>query len=65
MKDISTSIVALLIAVFMLGTLFYFLWNWLAPVYLYMLPAVYLNIPYFHCIGIVLLLGVINKVVIK
>ena len=34
---------------------FYFLWNWLAPVYFYFLPKIYLDLPFFHCVGIFML----------
>lgn len=35
----------------------YLLWNWLAPVYFYWLPAVYLSIPFWHVFGLLWLLS--------
>lgn len=34
----------------------YFLWNWLAPIYFYWLPAVYLVLPFWHVFGLLWLL---------
>lgn len=42
---------------------FYFLWNFLAPIYLTNLPAVYLAIPFWHCAAIFLLIGVIRAAI--
>ena len=35
----------------------YLLWNWLAPIYAYWLPAVYLDIPFWHVFGLLWLLS--------
>jgi len=37
---------------------FYFLWNHLAPVYLPQLPPLYLNLPFWHCVGIFILIWI-------
>jgi hypothetical protein len=43
------------------GTLTYFLWNYLAPIYFAtFLPALYLHLPWWHCICLLWLLGLIN-----
>lgn len=34
----------------------YFLWNWLAPIYFYWPPAVYLVLPFWHVFGLLWLL---------
>lgn len=36
---------------------FYFLWNWLAPIYAYQLPAVYLDLPFWHVFGLLWLIS--------
>lgn len=35
----------------------YLLWNWLAPTYFYWLPAVYLDIPFWHTFGLLWLIS--------
>jgi len=35
----------------------FFLWNWLAPLYLYFLPKVYLSIPFWHVFGLLWLIS--------
>jgi hypothetical protein len=32
----------------------YFLWNWLAPIFIYQLPPVYLNASFFQVAGIMI-----------
>jgi hypothetical protein len=34
----------------------YFLWNALAPIYFYWLPMIYLDLPYWHIVGLMWLL---------
>ncbi len=34
----------------------YFLWNWLAPIYFYWLPAVYQHLPFTHVFGLLWLI---------
>ncbi|MFZ3229318.1 MAG: hypothetical protein WA160_03860 [Pseudobdellovibrio sp.] len=41
---------------------FYFLWNFLAPMYLYSLPDVYKNIPFWHCVGFFLIISILRNV---
>lgn len=35
---------------------FYYLWNWLAPIYFYWLPQVYLQLPFWHVFGLLWLI---------
>jgi polyferredoxin len=35
----------------------YFLWNWLAPIYFYQLPSVYLTLPFWHVFGLLWLIS--------
>lgn len=39
---------------------FYFLWNGLAPTYFYFLPRVYLDIPFWHCVGLFMLMPMVK-----
>lgn len=39
---------------------FYFLWNWLAPIYFTGLPLSFQEIPFIHCVGLLLLLAIIR-----
>jgi len=39
---------------------FCILWNWLAPVYFYWLPKVYLDLPFLHTIGLFMLMPMIK-----
>jgi hypothetical protein len=39
---------------------FYFLWNYFAPIYGPQLPAVYLHLPFWHCAGLFLLIGILR-----
>lgn len=34
---------------------FYYLWNWLAPIYFYWLPYSYQVIPFWDCVGLFML----------
>jgi ABC-type dipeptide/oligopeptide/nickel transport system permease subunit len=40
---------------------FFFLWNFLAPIYGTNLPLQYQHIPFWHCVGIFVLLGVVKS----
>ena len=42
------------------GTLAYFLWNYMAPVYLTFLPVQYLHLPWWHCVCLLWLMQIIN-----
>lgn len=39
---------------------FYFLWNGLAPTYFYWLPKVYLNLPFWNCVGLFMLVSILK-----
>jgi hypothetical protein len=39
---------------------FYFLWNWLAPIYFYWLPDVYHSLPFWHCVGLFMLMPMVK-----
>jgi len=43
---------------------FFFLWNWLAPIYLPSLPPLYLHLPFFHCVGIFILVAIVRIMVL-
>lgn len=43
---------------------FYFLWNWLAPIYFTGLPPAAQQIPFLDCIGLLLLLAIIRIAVL-
>ena len=40
------------------------LWNWLAPVYFYWLPKVYLDLPFWHVFGLLWLLSSLRGVLL-
>ena len=42
----------------------YFLWNWLAPVYFYWLPNVYLNLPFWHVFGLLWLISTLKNLMV-
>lgn len=44
---------------------FYFLWNWLAPIYFYWLPTIYLDLPFWHVVGLFMLLPILKLFVPK
>lgn len=46
-----------------LATLFWLLWNWLAPVYFYWLPSPYQAIPWWHCVGLFWLMPLMRLLV--
>lgn len=39
----------------------WWLWNWLAPVYFYFLPKVYLNLPFWHVFGLAALFTLLKS----
>ena len=39
---------------------FYFIWNALAPTYFYFLPPVYLHLPFWHCVGLFVILPILK-----
>jgi len=42
----------------------YFLWNWLAPIYAYWLPAVYLHLPFWHVFGLLWLVSSLRSLLL-
>ena len=51
-----------LILNFFLTILAYFLWNYVAPKYLYNLPSTYQNIPFWDILWIVLLISIVKHI---
>ncbi len=47
---------------FLLAIPFYFLWNAMAPTYLYFLPPVYHQLPFWDCVLLLWLLSIIKDV---
>lgn len=43
---------------------FYFLWNWLAPIYFYFLPKVYLELPFWHIFGLLWLISSLRSILL-
>jgi hypothetical protein len=43
---------------------FWIVWNSLAPVYFYWLPNVYQNIPFWHCVGLFILMPLLKHMVV-
>lgn len=39
---------------------FWFIWNRLAPIYFYWLPAVYQHIPFWHCVGLFIVIPIVR-----
>ena len=52
-----------LIKAIVLAIPFYFLWNYLAPIYLPQAPAQYLDIPFWHITGIFMVVHILKLVV--
>jgi hypothetical protein len=44
---------------------FYYLWNYLAPIYAPQLPAQYLDVPYWHIAGIFALITIVKIVLFR
>lgn len=42
----------------------YFLWNWLAPIYFYWLPSVFLHIPFTHIVGLLWLISSVKGIIL-
>lgn len=42
---------------------FFFLWNFLAPIYLTHLPEAYQQIPFWHCVGFFALIGIVRSLI--
>lgn len=63
----SIPIVGWLVGLFfhtMLAIPFYFLWNGLAPTYLYWLPPVYQNLGFMTIVGLFILLSILKAVLL-
>jgi|CXWL01.1.fsa_nt_gi hypothetical protein len=43
---------------------FWFIWNRLAAIYFYWLPQVYLHIPFWHCVGLFIILPILKGTLI-
>ena len=43
---------------------FYFLWNDLAAVYLPSLPPLYQHLPFWHCVGLFALVGILKSLLL-
>jgi len=48
------------LSAFFLAIPFYYLWNYFAPIYLPNLPEIYRNIPFWHCVGVFVLIGIVK-----
>lgn len=42
----------------------WFLWNWLAPIYFYWLPEIYLALPFWHVFGLLWLISSLRGLLI-
>ncbi len=42
---------------------FYIVWNALAPKYFYFLPEVYHSIPFWHCVGLFIIIPILKTLV--
>jgi hypothetical protein len=49
---------------FFLSIPFYYLWNSLAPVYFYWLPKVYLELPFWDCVWLMMLITILKLVLL-
>jgi hypothetical protein len=43
---------------------FFYLWNYLAPIYFSGLPALYLSIPFWHCVGLFALAAIVRAMLL-
>lgn len=50
---------------FFLAIPFYFLWNYLVPIYFSELPNVYKNVPFFHIVGGFLIISILRRVIFE
>lgn len=42
---------------------FWWIWNKLAPIYCYWLPTVYQKLPFWHCVGLFVLLTILRVLI--
>jgi len=52
-----------LLGAIILAIPFYYLWNYLAPIYLPQLPEQYLNVPFWHVAGIFMLIKIVKMMI--
>jgi len=43
---------------------FFYIWNALAPTYFYFLPAVYLSIPFWDCVGLFMIVPILKVMLV-
>lgn len=43
---------------------FYFLWNSMAPTYFYWLPEIYLQLPFWDCVWMLMLIGMLKLILL-
>ena len=43
---------------------FYFLWNYLAPIYLPGLPELYRHLPFWHCVGLFTIVAILRSLLL-
>jgi hypothetical protein len=49
---------------FFLAIPFYYLWNDLAPTYFYWLPQVYLQLPFWDCVWLMMLIAMLKLIIL-
>jgi len=42
---------------------FFYLWNWLAPIYMSWLPSLYIHLPFWHTVGLFVLIAIIRATI--
>ena len=42
---------------------FYFIWNWIAPTYFYFIPEVYKQLPFWHVVGLFILIPILKSLI--
>lgn len=52
------------IVAFFMAIPFWLLWNALAPTYFYWLPQVYMNVPFWDCVWLFLLIWILKAILI-
>jgi hypothetical protein len=52
-----------IVSSFFLAIPFYYLWNYFAPIYLPNVPEIYKDIPFWHCVGVFVLIGIVKALV--
>ena len=49
---------------FFLAVPLYYLWNYLAPTYMYWLPPVYINVPFMDIVWLLMLIGMLKMILL-